>query len=333
MQEQLQRAIELAQQGDREAAHDLLREVVAQDPKNETAWLWLASVAHTQDERIAALRTALRQNPANDQTRAALEKLGITADLPKAGGLSTTERLVIGGVVVLVVLVVIFFATGLVTGDDPAPTDTPTPTFTPRPLASPTPFLSPTPSNTPGPSPTPIVNPTLPPERDLSLPTSTLRPTRTLAPTITPRPTRTLPPTATDTETPLPTDTPASNLPPELEGQSLEPVTTRRLVEDINDRLVTSATLYPLESDSTVVVYQREGDDLNYWDTLDTSPDGLAAYLATYEVDLNALVLVDFEVVNPDATTPAATAQAPPPEPDDQDGPDIRQGVPLPGEG
>ncbi|MFP4324210.1 MAG: tetratricopeptide repeat protein [Anaerolineales bacterium] len=223
MQKQLEQAIALAQSGQRAAARDLLQEIIAQEPSNETAWLWLASLAITQDERIEALTSVLAINPANPQARSALQKLGFPLDdLPSRGapaavpmttttaksqGLSTLEMGIIGAVAVLIALVLMLFATGLVGGDEPAPTDTPTPTVTPGPSLTPTLRVTATPSFTPGPSPTPVVNPTLPPEQEIIVPTAPPLPTRILAPTITPRATRTIPFTLTPTPTLTPTIT------------------------------------------------------------------------------------------------------------------------------
>lgn len=72
---QLQQAVELANAGQREQAAALLRQIVQNDPANEVAWLWLASVAADRAEYERALNSVLRLNPANQQAQRALTEL------------------------------------------------------------------------------------------------------------------------------------------------------------------------------------------------------------------------------------------------------------------
>lgn len=72
MSSQLHQAVQLAQSGQREQAAALLRQVVASDPNNEGAWLWLASVAADRAEYARALDNVLRINPGNQQAAQAL---------------------------------------------------------------------------------------------------------------------------------------------------------------------------------------------------------------------------------------------------------------------
>jgi CheY-like chemotaxis protein len=62
-----------AKTGDIELARSLLRKAVADDPECEKAWIWLAGVAESPDEAVAALIQARQINPDNEQTRIALE--------------------------------------------------------------------------------------------------------------------------------------------------------------------------------------------------------------------------------------------------------------------
>jgi Tfp pilus assembly protein PilF len=71
----LQLPIDLALDGERAAARQLLAEIVADDPYNELAWLWLAYCARSIIERQLYLEQALIINPANDRVRSELEKL------------------------------------------------------------------------------------------------------------------------------------------------------------------------------------------------------------------------------------------------------------------
>ncbi|MBI5959634.1 MAG: hypothetical protein HY866_12910 [Chloroflexi bacterium] len=65
----LHQAVELAQAGRREEARQLIWQYLQSDPSNETAWLWLASVAADQPEYQRALNEVLRINPNNQQAQ------------------------------------------------------------------------------------------------------------------------------------------------------------------------------------------------------------------------------------------------------------------------
>jgi PleD family two-component response regulator len=62
-----------AKERDLPVARELLRQAVVEDPECEKAWVWLAGVAETPDEVVAALEQALEINPTNEKTRAALD--------------------------------------------------------------------------------------------------------------------------------------------------------------------------------------------------------------------------------------------------------------------
>ncbi len=71
----LRTAIEAARSGNRVAARETLRQVIARDPGNEMAWLWLVTVADSDDERLQGLRRVLAINPRNERARQALHRL------------------------------------------------------------------------------------------------------------------------------------------------------------------------------------------------------------------------------------------------------------------
>ena len=75
LQQKLRMGIDAARRGDKTAAQLLLRQVVAADPQNELAWMWLASAVESLDERRACLENALRINPNNTRAREALRRL------------------------------------------------------------------------------------------------------------------------------------------------------------------------------------------------------------------------------------------------------------------
>lgn len=71
----LRAGIEAAKTGEKNKARRLLEQVVEADQTNETAWLWLSAVVDTRAERIRCLETALKLNPANQESKMALEWL------------------------------------------------------------------------------------------------------------------------------------------------------------------------------------------------------------------------------------------------------------------
>lgn len=74
-QQKLEAGIAAARRGDRAAARRLLESVTLADPNNEAAWMWLASVASSRNERREALERVLTINPDNERARTALEQM------------------------------------------------------------------------------------------------------------------------------------------------------------------------------------------------------------------------------------------------------------------
>lgn len=190
MERLLEQAIALAQAGEREEARRLLLQAISEDPTHISAWLWLATVAADQTERVNALQRVLELDPTHRTARAALEQLGlieiIDASVPKQEVswpraslelepqapttrpfLTQTEAIIIGVFVVVAFLVLsgIFIVREAVIANE---------TSTPRPSQTLTPSQTFTPSLTYTPS-----------------PTNTLPPIRTLPPALTPTPTAT----------------------------------------------------------------------------------------------------------------------------------------------
>jgi len=71
----LQRAIQAARDGRKAEARDLLIKIVELDPQNEIAWMWLAGLVDSVEDRIIACENVLTINPGNEKIRAYLEKL------------------------------------------------------------------------------------------------------------------------------------------------------------------------------------------------------------------------------------------------------------------
>jgi tetratricopeptide (TPR) repeat protein len=70
----LQKGIAAAKAGDKDQAREILQDILTQDPKNEEAWWWLASVLEKKDA-IICLKNILKINPSNQKAQAALAKL------------------------------------------------------------------------------------------------------------------------------------------------------------------------------------------------------------------------------------------------------------------
>ncbi len=74
----LQQGIAAARAGQTETARNLLRQAARLDPQNETAWMWLTSVAIDSNERIFCLKRILDINPQNERAIQGLQALGTT---------------------------------------------------------------------------------------------------------------------------------------------------------------------------------------------------------------------------------------------------------------
>jgi hypothetical protein len=212
LQAALQDAITLAQSGQRTEARRLLEQVVELDPGQSVAWMWLATVSTSRDERIAFLERALTIDPANATAQDAYTQL--TGHVFSPAGAAPVEpprdraALVRGGLILITMLVLVIAAAFVVARQivgDNSGNKPPLPTLravtaqpnVPRqtqpaqqpglPGILPTPTWTALPTRTPGPSPTSIWN--APPPTWTQAATTTPAPTRTPAPSLTPYPT------------------------------------------------------------------------------------------------------------------------------------------------
>ena len=76
MADKLKQAIQLIKSGDKERARQLLIEKLKTDPKNDTAWVWMATVVETAELKQECLEEALKHNPRNEVARRALAAIG-----------------------------------------------------------------------------------------------------------------------------------------------------------------------------------------------------------------------------------------------------------------
>jgi hypothetical protein len=75
IQAKLNLAIEAARRGDRQTARKLLQEIVLVDNTHEQAWLWLASVSDSLEDKRKCLRRVLQINPNNTTARDGLAQI------------------------------------------------------------------------------------------------------------------------------------------------------------------------------------------------------------------------------------------------------------------
>lgn len=68
-------AIELARAGNKSDARDIFMRVVDDDPQNELAWMWLAGLVDSLEDKIIACENVLVINPSNAKVQAYLDKL------------------------------------------------------------------------------------------------------------------------------------------------------------------------------------------------------------------------------------------------------------------
>lgn len=184
----LTEAIAALQMKDKVRARELLQTVVAQDPQNDKAWMYLGVAAENRRQAIACLERATQINPANDQAWTWLKKL--EAQTPKANQ-AKPNFLVFALIGVSVLLIVVLASIGtlyakgyfnmaaptLITplAGNPVTQVTPTQAATSPASISTAPMRDLPPTWTPTPRPAPTPRPPL-------KPTSTPRPTATPKP-------------------------------------------------------------------------------------------------------------------------------------------------------
>jgi len=92
--------VAIRDQKDTAKGRELLMQSLKMEPKNELAWLWLSRTMNEPQKKVQCLERALKLNPANEQTRALIDKLNAQAPstaapvpkpLPKIERLSTAE--------------------------------------------------------------------------------------------------------------------------------------------------------------------------------------------------------------------------------------------------
>jgi tetratricopeptide (TPR) repeat protein len=77
---EVERAVALIEKGQREDGRAILETLVEADPKNETAWLWLAAITRDREMKLGYLDKALAANPQSKPARKMLAGLGVRVE-------------------------------------------------------------------------------------------------------------------------------------------------------------------------------------------------------------------------------------------------------------
>lgn len=78
----LKLGIDAARDGNKEEARNLFRLLTREDEKNVQAWLWLAGVAESQEERLGALERVIELDPQNEMAHKSLQSLKTKGEEP-----------------------------------------------------------------------------------------------------------------------------------------------------------------------------------------------------------------------------------------------------------
>ncbi|MBL8152992.1 MAG: PD40 domain-containing protein [Anaerolineae bacterium] len=117
IQELMRQGIEAAREGRKADAKQFFEQVVELDDKNEKAWMWLVSVAESEEERRVYLGNVLFINPNNERAQKAMEQIEaknkqIRDQQEIVPGITRRMALLIGGggAAIIFLLLVVFLA-------------------------------------------------------------------------------------------------------------------------------------------------------------------------------------------------------------------------------
>jgi len=104
LEQLMQLGIQSARFGNKENARVIFQQVLDADKQNERAWLWMAAVAETPDERMRYLNTVLRINPNHPTALRELKQLQAKQES------SVGQAMRYGFLILAVILVLILLA-------------------------------------------------------------------------------------------------------------------------------------------------------------------------------------------------------------------------------
>lgn len=94
-EEMLHLGIQTAKSGNKQSARVIFQQVLDQDPRNERALVWMASLATSLEDKRTYLFKTLRVNPDNETARRELQRIARTEKV------SSNRTLIYGGVAVI----------------------------------------------------------------------------------------------------------------------------------------------------------------------------------------------------------------------------------------
>ncbi|HWQ46487.1 MAG TPA: tetratricopeptide repeat protein, partial [Longilinea sp.] len=89
MTETLDKGIALAKAGEKAQALEYLKRAIQQEPRNPTAWLWLAGVLDDPQKQRQCLQQVLLIDPSNQAARRGLEKMDAPQTTPPPAAVPT----------------------------------------------------------------------------------------------------------------------------------------------------------------------------------------------------------------------------------------------------
>lgn len=75
LEQLMQLGIQTARKGNKQSARMIFQQILDADKQNERAWLWMAAVAESTEDRVRFLNTVLRLNPNNQTAQHELQRL------------------------------------------------------------------------------------------------------------------------------------------------------------------------------------------------------------------------------------------------------------------
>jgi Tfp pilus assembly protein PilF len=104
LEQLLQLGIQTARHGNKQSARMIFQQILDTDKMNERAWIWMAAVAETPEDRARYLRTALQINPQNPTALRELRQMEHRRES------SNSQVLVYGGIALAVILLLVAVA-------------------------------------------------------------------------------------------------------------------------------------------------------------------------------------------------------------------------------
>ena len=106
-EELIQLAIKTARSGNKAGARVMFQRTLSEDPRNERALLWMASLTDSKADKRRFLLKTLKVNPDNEAARSELKRMARNEEA-SANRTLLYGGLFIGGALVIIAIVVVF---------------------------------------------------------------------------------------------------------------------------------------------------------------------------------------------------------------------------------